>query len=72
VVLRTVGGVIAGALSFKGAGFIQLGLLLLILTPIARVIFSIAGFAKEKDFLYVAVTTIVLILLLFSLAGGKF
>jgi uncharacterized membrane protein len=69
--LRTVGGVIAGAFTFRGTGIIQLGILLLILTPIARVVFSIAGFAKEKDILYVFVTLTVLTLLLFSLSGGK-
>jgi uncharacterized membrane protein len=46
---------------------IFIGLLLLIATPVARVAFSVVGFWKERDWLYVAVTLIVLAVLLFSL-----
>ncbi len=45
----------------------QLGLLVLIGTPVLRVAVSIAGFAAERDWFYVAVTAIVLALLLLSL-----
>ncbi len=69
--LRSVGGVISEAISLHSSGIIQLGLLLLILTPIARVAFSIFAFLEEKDHLYVIVTLIVLTFLLFSLSGGK-
>jgi uncharacterized membrane protein len=48
---------------------IQLGLLILIATPIARVAFSLAGFAFERDWTYVAITSIVLAVLLYSVAG---
>jgi uncharacterized membrane protein len=48
---------------------IQLGMLLLILTPVARVAFSLAGFALERDGTYVALTFIVLAILIYSLAG---
>lgn len=53
-----------------GRGLIQFGLLLLIATPIARVIFSIAGFARQRDWLYVAITLVVLTLLSYSLLAG--
>jgi len=46
---------------------IQLGLLLLIATPVARVAFSLAAFLLERDRVYVAVTFVVLCVLLFSL-----
>jgi len=46
---------------------IQLGLLLLIATPIARVAFSLAAFLLERDRVYVAATFVVLCVLLFSL-----
>ena len=46
---------------------IQLGLLLLIATPVARVAFSLAAFLLERDRVYVAVTFVVLYVLLFSL-----
>src|SRR5487761_983928 len=47
------------ALHGDGRAIIQCGLLLLIATPVARVFFSIIGFALEKDRLYVALTLIV-------------
>jgi uncharacterized membrane protein len=45
-------------------------MLLLIATPVARVAFSLFGFAAERDRTYVIVTTIVLAVLLYSLIGG--
>jgi len=68
--LRTVKGIIRDSSSLKGRGIIQLGLLLLIATPVARVAFSILGFYEERDGLYVAFTSIVLIILLYSLLGS--
>lgn len=47
-------------------GFIQLGILLLIATPIVRVIFCMVIFAIERDMLYVSLSGVVLIILLFS------
>jgi uncharacterized membrane protein len=49
---------------------IQLGLLLLIATPVARVLFSVLAFIYEKDWTYVGITMIVLTLLCYSLFGG--
>ena len=46
---------------------ILLGLLILIATPVARVVFSLAAFALAGDHLYRAITFIVLIILLYSL-----
>lgn len=69
--LRSVTGVVRYALQGHGRGIIQLGLLLLIATPIARVVFSIYAFAREKDRLYVVVTLIVLCILLYSLIWGR-
>lgn len=68
--LRTVPGVIAYALAGHASGIIQLGLLLLIATPIARVMFSAVAFAIEGDRMYVAFTLIVLAVLLYSLFGS--
>lgn len=70
--LRTFRGILAAAFSFQGRGIVQLGLLVLIATPVARVAFSVAAFAVEHDRLYVIVTLIVLGVLLFSLAGVHF
>ena len=49
---------------------IQLGLLLLVATPVARVAFSVWGFAEERDWMYVTFTLIVLIILLYSLLAS--
>ena len=68
--LRTPSGVVADAVSLRGRGVIQLGLLILLLTPVARVAFSVFAFAMQRDLLYVIVTLIVLGVLVFSLAGG--
>jgi uncharacterized membrane protein len=67
---RTIPGVIHSVINGRGRGLIQLGLLLLIATPIARVAFSIAGFAIERDWMYVGFTVIVLAILLYSLLGA--
>src|SRR5437764_7213703 len=50
--LRSPGGIIAAALDFRGRGIVQLGMLMLIATPVARVVFSVAGFARQRDFTY--------------------
>jgi uncharacterized membrane protein len=68
--LRGIGGILRDAVALRGGGIIQLGLLLLIATPVARVAFSIFGFAEERDRLYVIVASIVLLILAFSLIGS--
>jgi uncharacterized membrane protein len=65
--LKTIAGVVRGVGALDPSAIIQLGLLLLIATPIARVLFSIAAFALEHDWLYVGLTIVVLGVLLFSL-----
>jgi len=68
--LRSVRGVVAGAAKLNCPYVIQLGLLLLIATPVARVIFTVFAFMEERDWMYVGITLLVLAILLFSLAGG--
>jgi len=68
--LRSLGGIVHSAWHFRSRGVIQLGLLCLIATPVARVAFSIWGFAAEHDRLYMIFTGIVLIILLYSLLGS--
>jgi uncharacterized membrane protein len=68
--LRTIPGIVHEAAQLHGRGLIQLGLLILIATPVARVLFSVLAFLYEKDWIYVAVTLIVLALLTYSLFGG--
>jgi uncharacterized membrane protein len=49
------------------AAIIQLGILFLIATPVARVVFAVIGFVIERDRLYVLVSLIVLAVLTFGL-----
>jgi uncharacterized membrane protein len=67
--LRDVRGIISDTVALRGRGIIQLGLLLLIATPVTRVAFSIFGFAEEHDRMYVVFTLIVFSILLYSLLG---
>lgn len=64
---RQVHLILKEAFNFRGRDVIQLGLLVLIATPVARVIFSLIGFLKERDWIYVAITAVVLIILSVSL-----
>ena len=68
--LKSLRGIVRDAFTLHSRGLIQLGLLLLIATPVARVAFSIFGFAEEKDRMYVTFTVIVLLILLYSLIGS--
>ncbi len=65
--LRSPSGVVRDTLAGSRRGLIQLGLLLLIATPVARVVFSVFAFYRQRDYGYVAVTVIVLAVLLFSI-----
>jgi uncharacterized membrane protein len=65
--LHTFSGIFSGAFHGQSLAIIQLGLLMLIATPIARVLFSVAAFLAERDYLYVVVSAIVLAVLLYSL-----
>ena len=65
--LRGIAGIVREALVFSGPGIIQLGLLVQVATPVARVAFSIFAFAAERDRTYVVITAVVLAVLCFSL-----
>ncbi|MBD2449758.1 DUF1634 domain-containing protein [Nostoc sp. FACHB-152] len=67
--LRSPEGVATTAFSGRRS-IIQLGLLLLIITPVARVAFSLLAFIRQRDSLYITVTIIVLLGLLISLTGN--
>jgi uncharacterized membrane protein len=68
--LRTLPGIFRATVQLRGQAIIQLGLLLLIATPVARVLFSAVAFALQRDRLYVALTLTVLAILCYSLFGG--
>ena len=68
---HTVTGVIRGFDGFSGRAVLAAGLLILIATPVLRVVVSILGFAHQRDWTYVALTTFVLLILLVSFLIGK-
>jgi uncharacterized membrane protein len=68
--LKSISQVCRDAFHLQPEAIIQLGLLLLIATPIARVALSLLAFAKQHDRTYIVVTSIVLTLLLYSLTGA--
>ena len=65
--IRSVSGIMNGVTQGDSVAIMQLGLLLLVLTPIARVVVAMVGFLLEHDRLYAWVSAIVLAILVFSL-----
>jgi uncharacterized membrane protein len=65
-----VGGIVNGLLTFRGRAVIQSGIILLIATPIIRVVFSAIGFILEKDYLYTCITLLVLLIIFASMLSG--
>jgi uncharacterized membrane protein len=64
--LRSLPGILGAAREIRGRGLIQLGLVVLLATPMARVAFSVVAFALQRDRLYVGVTLFVGTVLLYS------
>jgi uncharacterized membrane protein len=67
--LRAVPGILGGAFTLSGRSLIQLGILLLVATPVVRVLFSVFAFAARKDRTYIVITLFVLTNLLLGLTG---
>lgn len=63
-------GIIKGLANGSATEIIQLGVVILIATPIIRIAFSLVSFILEKDKLYTIITLIVLCIILFSMFGG--
>ena len=68
--LRSVGRILRGVVALHPEAIVQLGLVLLVATPVARVAMSLVAFVLQRDRIYIVITTIVLALLIFSLTGG--
>jgi uncharacterized membrane protein len=66
----SIGGIIRGVLALDSRAVVQLGLVLLIATPVMRVVLSLVAFLVQRDRLYVVITSIVLAVLVFSLVFG--
>ena len=68
--IRHTDGIFHSTFDLKGQAIIQLGIILLIATPILRVIFSAIGFVLEKDYLYVLISLLVLLIIFISTLSG--
>jgi uncharacterized membrane protein len=62
-----IGTLFSGAAQGMPVFVIQLGLVVLLATPVVRVLASVIVFAVERDMTYVAITLIVLAILLVSI-----
>ncbi len=69
--LRSLSGIVTGIPDLRCRGVIQLGVVLLIATPVARVAFSVVAFLLQRDHTYAVITLVVLGVLLFSLLGMR-
>lgn len=66
----TLSGILAGVREMNAASWIQLGVIALLLTPILRVLLSLAGFVSQRDWLYAAITSAVLAIIIGNSIGG--
>lgn len=57
-------------LHLEAVGIIQLGVLILILTPLLRIVFALIGYFKEKDYTYVIISFLVLAIMFISFISG--
>ena len=67
--LRNVETIINEAVQLRGRSVIQLGILVLIITPVLRVIFSFIQFIIHRDWRYTCITALLMVILLYSLFG---
>lgn len=68
--LREFSSIFPRIFSLDGAAIIQFGVCVLIATPIIRVMFSAFSFLIEKDYMYVVITLIVLVVILSNMFLG--
>jgi uncharacterized membrane protein len=69
--LRTLGRLFPAVWKLEARAVIQLGLGLLIATPMARVVFCLVAFIRQRDGMYVVITSVVLLVLLLGLFSAQ-
>ena len=69
--LRTIAGILRGAEALDSRAIVQLGLVLLIATPVVRVAFMLVTFMLQRDRTYVWISALVLALLLYGILFGR-
>jgi uncharacterized membrane protein len=68
--IQTFSGIMNGIITLRGQAIIQFGIILLIATPILRVMFSTVGFVLEGDKLYICISLLVLLIIFISMISG--
>lgn len=66
----TFEGIVRGAFSLSATEWMQLGVVVLMLTPIMRVVLSLVDFSIQRDWLYMAITAIVLVVIIVNSLVG--
>jgi uncharacterized membrane protein len=69
--VQHLGGLLREVVGGDAVAILELGILLLVATPICRVVFAVIAFVLERDRLYVAVSVVVLGVLLFGLVRSR-
>lgn len=69
-IFEVISTIYKGLILAKGDSIIFFGIILLFLTPVFRVLLSLFSFFLEKDYLYVAITTIVICIIILSISFG--
>lgn len=67
--LKSAGGIAKGVLSLNCEAIMQLGVLVLIAIPLIRVTVFLFSFIRERDWIYLLISVIVMGILLFSITG---
>ena len=68
--LRSISAILQGIMVLDGASIIQFGVIVLIATPVLRVAISAITFLIEKDYMYVIITLIVLVIIIANMLLG--
>jgi len=68
---HTIGEIARGVVAGRGQAVVAFGLILLLATPILRVVISLVGFALERDLTYSILCAAVLLVLFASFLLGK-
>ena len=66
----TLRGVAKSFFNFSAEGWIMVGVLVLILTPVMRIVLSLVGFVRERDWLFAGITSFVLAIIVANYFGG--
>lgn len=69
-IIEVVSDVFKGVINMEGRSVIYLAIIVLFCTPLIRLLLSLVSFILEGDKLYVLITTLVLIIIAFSMYFG--